>query len=518
MLASSLQLVRIILESFPTQPNVSGPTSINLPPFFQCFLPPLNHTFSLSHLETLLIVNLQPPPKGRTQPCGSQPRAINVLETLPIISQFHPSLTQPLLSVKTSAGSSDETNMTSTANRSIAEGDTETSARAGPKTPPNLSIVYIDHGLDKPIAESIDDEVGENTSRPNLTLVYIDHNLDGLVPPDTNHGSPGSNHLAAQGVVVQNQRGLFRLPPELRIVIWELLLPGRRILRARARYGRDRTGNIDVRSSKIKGRQGSWHFRVYDWDFGDYEGSWLQLDIPNVLAICRESRGVALRNGSFIFNRPDKSCETGTWWNPDLDVLGFDDSWDLKQDPWALTQLQGLEHVKNIAIDERQAWTFCYQAGYNGSHPLGIPRELREPLAVTFEFRECDDRDHYILEFFPHFQQLSVFFTTIHRKKYRQWLLLNLENLGADFVVEDDAFSVTFRLGSGISTAENELRRYRRLCMETKLKEPDDYVLWDTLTDGPIYSVKNDDIDVDDLDHWMGAGFGMCQIDQEVPI
>lgn len=261
-------------------------------------------------------------------------------------------------------------------------------------------------------------------------------------------------------------------------MIWELLLPGKRILRAQAWYGRDRSSHLDDFSTKIKGHPGRWYLRVYDWDLHDTDGSRLMLEIPTVLEICKESRSVALRHGSFIFSRHDKSHETGTWWNPNLDVLGFDHSWDLKQHPWALQHLQGLENVKNVAIDEQQAWSFCYEAGYNGRDSLDIPRKLRQPLAVTFEFRESDDTNHCILEFFPHFQQLGIYFPTIYKRKFREWyrVEMGLENpseqiLSAeDFSPEDDAFSVTFRLGSDTETAVKELRKYRKLCMKTKVK------------------------------------------------
>lgn len=396
--------------------------------------------------------------------------------------------------------------MSLTTDASDGNGDTQAKYVAGPKTHPNLSIVYIDHELDSPIAESTDDEGGNDISRHNLTVVYIDHHLDGSAPSDTR-----------QGAMIQSQQGLFRLPPELRVIIWELFLPGKRLMRARAWYGWDRANHLDNSFSNITSRQSRWYFRVYEWKIDDLEGRNLELQIPAVLQICRESRSVALRHGSFIFGQRDKSRDTGIWWNPDLDFLGFDQSWDLKQHSWALRHLQGLENVKNVAIDEALAWTFCYRAGYNGVDPYNIPRELREPLAVAFEFRESIDTDHFILEFFPHFQQLVICFSTIYIKAYHDWLFLNPAHLSEEVVLDEDAFSVTFRLGTDIETAVKELRKYRRFCMETQVTDTDDYTLR-TLTDGPVYSVNDDDVDIEDLDYWMGAGFGMCRADQEVPI
>lgn len=385
-----------------------------------------------------------------------------------------------------------------------SDGDTETSPDATPKTQHSMSIVYIDHNLDKPIAELADDEVFKNAARTNLTVVYIDHHLDGYVSSDT-------------GVLTQNQHGLFRLPPELRFMIWELLLPGRRLLRGRAWYERDRAIHPDDGSSNVKGCQGRWYFRVYKWEIDEFEDHrYLRSRIPTGLKICRESRQISLRHGSFVFGQRNNARETGTWWNPDLDVLGFDRSWDLDQHQWALANLHGLEHVKRVAIDERQAWTVCYKAGYNGSHPLDIPRKLREPLAVAFEFRGHYDRKHYILEFFPHFQQLKIIFSTIYNQKLTEAIRRRPVSVNWDSIAED-AYSVTFDLGSDIQTAVKELKRYRKLCMKTRVQEPDEDQ-YDALVEGPVYSVKHDGIDVDDLDYWMGAGFGMCQSDQDVPI
>lgn len=386
----------------------------------------------------------------------------------------------------------------------------------GPKNHRSLRIVYIDHELDKLIAASADDRAKQNINRPNLTVVNTEHHLDHSVPSDTGQGSSGSDLLASQDAVTRNQQGLSRFSAELRLMIWELLLPGKRLLRARAWYGRDSASHVGDGSASIKGSRGRWYFRVYGWEIEDVEGHGLRLEIPNVLKICRESRSVALRRGLFIFSQRGKSRETGTWWNPDLDVLGFHHSWDLDQHPWALAHLHGLEHVKRIAIDEQHAWTMCYKAGYNGRDPLDIPRKLREPLALGFEFRAWGARNHYIAGFFPRFQQLSILFSTIYRQKLAEAIGKEWRSIWS-FSIEEHAYSVTFELGSDIQTAVKELRRYRKLCMKTRVREPE-WDLMDTFVNGPIYSVKDDGVDVDHLDHWMTARFGMCQMDQEVPI
>ncbi|KAJ0116059.1 hypothetical protein J7T55_005005 [Diaporthe amygdali] len=387
------------------------------------------------------------------------------------------------------------------------EGGTKASPDAVPKKSHNLSIVYIDHELDKPTLYPTKDEPNKNGNRPNWTLVYIDHHLDGPGPPNTNQ------ELAAQGTVAQGRTCLFRLPLELRIMIWELILPGKRALRARAGFRHVVNSHRESSSRDVKGCQGEWFIRVHDWNFR-YDNDF-ELEIPKILQICRESRGVALQHGSFVFRHRGNIHDTGIWWNSDLDVLGFDKSWDLDLHRWALGHLDGLEHVKHVAIDENQARSFWYDAGY-GDSPWTTSCELREPLAVKFRFLETPGRRHYILEFFPHFQQLTIIFMNLWRKKFVQWMRKR-EGFSRTFVPEEDTYSTTFRLGSDIKTAVNELTTYRKLCMQTGMKIIPGFRAYGDLADGPIYSVKSDDIKVDDLGHWIGAGFEDCQIDGLAP-
>lgn len=387
------------------------------------------------------------------------------------------------------------------------EGGTEASSDAVLKNFHNLSIVYIDHELDKPIPCPTDDETNKNRNRPNWTMVYIDHHLDSLSTPDTNQ------ELAAQGTVAQGRPCLFRLPLELRIMIWELILPGKRVLRARARFRHVVKSHRESSSRDVKGCQGEWSFRVHDWNFRyDYD---FGLEIPKILQICRESRDVALQYGSFVFRQRDNIHDTGIWWNSDLDVLGFDKSWDMDLHKWALARLNGLEHVKHVAIDENQAWSFLYDVGYRHD-PWTTPRELCEPLAVAFRFLETSGSRHYILEFFPHFQKLTVFFLEVWKKKFMEWRRKR-QRFSRPFVPEEDTYSTTFRLGSDIKTAGKELTTYRDFCMKTKAKRLRDFSFYRNLADGPIYSVKSDDIKVHHLDHWLGAASVHYHLDDLVP-
>lgn len=119
---------------------------------------------------------------------------------------------------------------------------------------------------------------------------------------------------------------------------------------------------------KGRGRKSRWYFGVYEYNFQQGVERGLDdwgVDVPVLLHICADSRSVALRHGKFVFGgRDGDEIEAGTRWNSDLDVLVFEASWSVQQHPWALTGLQGLEHVKDVAIDENLAWDCEYKLGY----------------------------------------------------------------------------------------------------------------------------------------------------------
>ncbi|KAH8755109.1 hypothetical protein F5883DRAFT_180865 [Diaporthe sp. PMI_573] len=380
-------------------------------------------------------------------------------------------------------------------------GCTEVSPDAAPGNHCNLTSIYIDDEAEKSIPNYSHDKASKKGCGPQLTMVYINHCLDSPGSPGINTEIGILHHVAVQDINMKGRRGLFHLPLELRIVIWELLLPGKRLLRAQAWYGRDRT-------KEIKGRKGRWFFRVYDWDF-DKDGTMFYLEVPVVMRICRESRSIALQHGSIIFG--NDYDDAGTWWNSDRDVLGFDHAWEFDQHPQALTDLRGLNRVKHIAVDERQARYFGYEAWYNGTVPDKMPRELRRPAAVVFTFRESYESENYILEFFPHFQQLTIIFlTSVSRRLVGHWKDIP--------EVEKAAEQVTFRLGSDIDTALKQLRKYRNLFTITTCYEEVNIVREFRTVTGPVYAVENDDVDIDRMPHMMYAGFGIYRTNQELPI
>lgn len=336
---------------------------------------------------------------------------------------------------------------------SDGNGDTQAKPASEPKNHHNLSIVYIDHDLEKPITESINDEAGKDVSRPNLTVVYIDHHLDGSV--DNSHNYDGSNLVVNQAAVIQNQQGMFRLPPELRIVIWELLLPGRRLLGAKAWSGTHRSASLN--SGSRRNKECRWFFHVHDWDcLRSWENK--SLEVPILLQICAESRSVALQHGQFIFGRRDDQTDTGTWWNSDLDVLVFDLSWNIHHHSWALSGLQGLEHVKHLAIDEEQdidvVFFAAYDKDYHGPGSLAID----EAIAFSFHFAETDQTKHYIREFFdPYFRDLTVIFSPIFERLYHQ------SGVQPHF----EEYTAIFRVNMSMRAAVKEMRKYGAFIMET---------------------------------------------------
>ncbi|KAG8159111.1 hypothetical protein KVR01_010772 [Diaporthe batatas] len=92
---------------------------------------------------------------------------------------------------------------------------------------------------------------------------------------------------------------LFRLPPELRLVIWKFLLPGRRVFRARSCGAR-----LDPRRTDDR------RF-VFGFD--------TKVSQPILSQICAESRQCLLDHGQLVFGLGD---EAGLWWGPQ-DVLLF---------------------------------------------------------------------------------------------------------------------------------------------------------------------------------------------------
>lgn len=216
---------------------------------------------------------------------------------------------------------------------------------------------------------------------------------------------------------MQNTLGptsLFRLPPELRLMIWKLLLPGCRVFKARSSGA-----SMDPRRSDDR------RF-VFGFDS--------KVSQPILSQICAESRQCLLDygHGQFIFGLEG---ETGLWWGPE-DVLLFDQDWCLAWSTPSLEGLSGLERVKNIALDPIQARYIYYEyalpkddetnqddsddgdqddyyededdeAADSDAEP--IAPEPVQPQRITLGYWSCPDRTHF-LGYFEVLDKLMVVF------------------------------------------------------------------------------------------------------------
>lgn len=316
----------------------------------------------------------------------------------------------------------------------------------------------------------------------------------------------------------ETRTSLFRLPIEIRLMIWKLCLPGQRVFRATVRYGfpLDETNKAPaIRSSSDPGR---WFFRVRA-----IQGS------PNlkILQICSESRDVALQHGKFAFGN-DSYEETGMWWNSELDILFFDHDWSLGRDTWGLRDLSGLKYVKNVAVDADQATYIFFEIAYNGPW-FNIERSQRDVLGIALSFREASHTPHYIPEFFTNLAALSIHFKRLHAQIIGDSWRFEAPEIYFDpnrprYWHEDErCCTITFRIGAAVSEARKKLARYRRLCMkyyrlcngmyrQSPLEM--DFEWSDAIRYGPFYSIKQG-ICKDEIKFDCGVCFEMCCDDDD---
>lgn len=316
----------------------------------------------------------------------------------------------------------------------------------------------------------------------------------------------------------ETRTSLFRLPIEIRLMIWKLCLPGQRVFRATVRYGfpLDEPNKAPaIRSSSDPGR---WFFRVRA-----IQGS------PNlkILQICSESRDVALQHGKFVFGNESYE-ETGMWWNSELDVLFFNHDWSLGRDTWGLRELSGLNYVKNVAVDAEQAAYICYEIAYDGPWP-NIERSQRDVLGITLSFREASHTPHYIPEFFPSLAALSIHFRGLHLHNGKdEWRFMFppsgiYHGCPRDWHDDEHCCTITFRIGAAMSEARKKLARYRELCGEYfRLYRGFRQCLLEIDFDmsnapnryGPVYSIKQG-ICKDEIESDYEVDFDMCCYDDK---
>lgn len=284
---------------------------------------------------------------------------------------------------------------------------------------------------------------------------------------------------------------LFRLPPELRLMIWELLLPDGRMLKARS------SG-----ASKDPRRSDDRRF-VFGFD--------CKVSQPILSQICAESRQYLLDhgNGQFIFGLEG---EAGFWWGPD-DVLLFDEEWCLRWATPSLEALKGLDLVKNIALDANQARYIYYeyvlpeadetdegdseygdQGNYHqddddDAESAPSADETPKPQSITLGYLSSPDKPHF-LEYFHGLNKLTVIFDqaielNCECGRYhvttpeRAWPI-------SQFIHSNGAYRyVTFdRDSTNMDEAVNQVSKLRWLCFLSKGARHSPYCYYDdTLND-----------------------------------
>lgn len=179
---------------------------------------------------------------------------------------------------------------------------------------------------------------------------------------------------------------LFRLPAEIRLMVWQLVLPGRRVFSVRT------TNDSDPQSACLSLES--------------------QPRQPILSQICQESRDFILRQGAFIFKNGN---DGGFWWSTEDDVLLIDYQCALGPLSYALDGLDGLDMIQNIAVDSYQAVAFRWykqqprDPGVDTATDSEGAHTVRWMLSWGKAF-DCPSYRHPILRFFPHAARLTVHF------------------------------------------------------------------------------------------------------------
>lgn len=195
-----------------------------------------------------------------------------------------------------------------------------------------------------------------------------------------------SNHKSFVGTGAEASVSLYRLAPELRLMIWQLLLPGRRVLSVRTR------NESDPQNARLV-----------------LEGHPRQ---PILSQICQESRNFILRRGRFVFKNGD---DGGFWWNAEDDVLLVDYHCSLGPLSYALEDLDGLRMIQKIAVDSFQAVALKWYKQEPRATESGTLADSEGQYTVRWllswgKVYECPSYQHPILRFFPHIRSLTVHF------------------------------------------------------------------------------------------------------------
>lgn len=255
------------------------------------------------------------------------------------------------------------------------------------------------------------------------------------------------------------KRSFFRLPAEIRLIVWRILVPGERIISVRGRYGVSRKAiaqNITPARIKQSSHEPRWFLRPFHSSPGGPQN-------PVLLEICQESRDFALQHGSFAFQGSQVE-DTGMWWNSSVDVLAFEEPWSNYPDLWAFVGLKGLENIRHVALSSSVAGRLDYVVRYRHEQDKW---RLRDPLIIGFAFLQYPGTPHVVPEFFNHIVSLTIFFDRLRFDDDIDRVIPGCSRLHHDGLVHLDVDpwcpAVTFQLGSEINTAVRQLETLKRL-------------------------------------------------------
>lgn len=200
------------------------------------------------------------------------------------------------------------------------------------------------------------------------------------------------------------------LPPELRFMVWENLLPKQRFIRAQTLVPELKQANgqalpRDVSLKEVR--------IVFDLDSGIPDPDELAMPVrqPILSQICQESRAFLQEHAKMVFSRGPQ--EPGLWWLPDTDVLWFKKIPQEDRKTTRLQSLQGLEHIKHISMSSLYAPSISYLVGCHPEACLDGPNEQADAQMLQLGLRSSVDasqcgKPRFYAEFFHGLRVLTI--------------------------------------------------------------------------------------------------------------
>lgn len=194
---------------------------------------------------------------------------------------------------------------------------------------------------------------------------------------------------------------LAKLPIELRMMIWGLLLPDPKVVLAKMR-------NVTTDEDWENGITDRMQFYL------EHHSGQSKPQVPILSKICQDSRAFLSDHGGFAFG---KAGEGGTWWNAKADILVINSTWEDGDFVTQFDGMSGLQYVKRLALDTTQAGDLAYRVAYL-TDEVDMPRELRQPLAIDLTFRSylrgCGPIDHFIPRLFTGLEHIMLYFPELN--------------------------------------------------------------------------------------------------------